>query len=118
METVFLSLTRSDLQDLIAETVNSCLKRNHTSQIPSTETDCWFDLNELCNYLPEKPAKPTVYGWVHSSIIPFHKRAKKLFFLKSEIDLWLKTGRRKTLAEIAGEADSYLTTKKKGGSKP
>jgi hypothetical protein len=79
---------------------------------PQQQTDQWFDLNELCNYLPEKPAKPTVYGWVHSSIIPFHKRAKKLFFLKSEIDTWLKTGRKKTVAEIAAEADQYLQTKK------
>ncbi len=84
---------------------------------PQPETDQWFDLNELCNYLPEKPAKPTVYAWVHSSIIPFHKRSKKLIFLKSEIDVWLKTGRRKTVTELAGEADAYLQTKKKGGSK-
>ena len=82
---------------------------------PQQQTDQWFDLNELCNYLPEKPAKPTVYGWVHSSIIPFHKRAKKLFFLKSEIDIWLKTGRKKTVAEIESEADIYLETKKKRG---
>lgn len=82
---------------------------------PQKETDRWFDLNELCEYLPEKPAKPTVYGWVSSSIIPFHKRAKKLFFLKSEIDIWLKTGRKKTVAEIESEADTYLLTKKKRG---
>ncbi len=82
---------------------------------PHQQTDQWFDLNELCNYLPEKPAKPTVYGWVHSSIIPFHKRAKKLFFLKGEIDIWLKTGRKKTVAEIESEADTYLETKKKRG---
>ena len=34
------------------------------------ETTSWFDLTELCNYLPDKPAKPTVYGWVQSGLIP------------------------------------------------
>ncbi len=80
---------------------------------PQQQSDQWFDLIELCDYLPEKPAKATVYGWISSSLIPFHKRAKKLFFLKSEIDIWLKTGRKKTVAEIASEADQYLQTKKK-----
>lgn len=83
------------------------------SNAQPTETDCWFDLNELCKYLPDKPAKATAYGWVHSGAIPCHKGAKKLRFLKSEIDLWLKTGKRKTVTELATEAEAYF--KKKGG---
>lgn len=79
-----------------------------------TETDRWFDLNELCAYHPDKPSKPTVYGWVNAGIIPVHKGGKKLRFLKSEIDTWLRQGRKKTVLETAKEADSYL--KKKGGS--
>ena len=79
----------------------------------STETDRWFDLNELCIYHPDKPSKPTVYGWVHSGLIPVHKGGKKLRFLKAEIDNWIKQGRKKTLAEIASEADQYLINKKR-----
>jgi excisionase family DNA binding protein len=77
-----------------------------------TETDRWFDLHELCNYHPDKPSKPTVYSWVHSGLIPVHKGGKKLRFLKSEIDNWLRQGRKKTLAETASEADQYLKSKK------
>jgi excisionase family DNA binding protein len=77
-----------------------------------TETDRWFDLNELCIYHPDKPSKPTVYGWVNAGIIPVHKGGKKLRFLKSEIDNWLKQGRKKTLAETANEAETYCKTKK------
>ena len=84
------------------------------SNVQPTETDRWFDLNELCNYLPDKPAKATAYGWVHTGAIPCHKGQKKLRFLKSEIDQWLKTGKRKTAIELAAEADAYLL-KKKGG---
>jgi excisionase family DNA binding protein len=74
-----------------------------------TEIDRWFDLTELCNYLPDKPAKPTVYGWVHTSVIPCHKGGKKLRFLKSEIDLWLRAGKKKTMSELAAETDFILS---------
>lgn len=79
-----------------------------------TETDRWFNLNELCIYHPDKPTKPTVYGWVNAGNIPVHKGGKKLRFLKSEIDNWLKQGRKKTLAELSSEAENYI--KKKGGN--
>jgi len=48
---------------------------------------------------------------VSRGLVPYHKNGKNLVFLKSEIDEWLKTGKRKSNAEI--EAESYL--KKKGG---
>lgn len=77
-----------------------------------TEIDRWFNLNELCQYHPDRPTKPTVYGWVNAGTIPVHKGGKKLRFLKSEIDNWLRQGRKKTLAETASEAKQYCKTKK------
>jgi hypothetical protein len=74
-----------------------------------TEPDRWFDINELCEYLPDKPAIATVYGWSHERIIPCHKKSKKLFFSKAEIDLWLRDGRKKTIAEIGLEAENYIS---------
>ena len=79
------------------------------------ESDQWFNLTELCEYHPDKPTKPTVYGWVNLGTIPVHKGGKKLRFLKSEIDNWLKQGRKKTISEIENDADDYL--KKKGHRK-
>jgi excisionase family DNA binding protein len=113
-KTVFISLPIEDLQTVIIDCVNACLKNiKHLHSEQPTETDRWFDLNELCQYHPDKPTKPTVYGWVNDGTIPVHKGCKKLRFLKSEIDNWLKQGRKKTLAEIANEADKYLTKKKR-----
>lgn len=71
----------------------------------------WFDLPELCLYLPDKPARQTVYDWVTKGLVPYHKGGKKLRFLQSEIDAWLLTGRRKTLTEIEAETSSYLKQK-------
>jgi len=98
---------------ILQETVNNIqrLLLEKSNEQP-TETDRWFDLNELCNYLPDKPAKATAYGWVHSGAIPCHKGQKKLRFLKSEIDNWLRTGKRKSYADSASEADQYLKTKR------
>lgn len=70
----------------------------------------WFNLDQLCNYLPDKPAKATVYTWVHKSKIPHHKGEgeKKLRFLKSDIDAWLELGRKKTMDEINIEVNQYF----------
>lgn len=106
-------ITAPELETLIENSIKKALS-NQKSEQP-IETDYWFNLNELCNYHPDKPTKPTVYGWVHSGTIPVHKGGKKLRFLKSEIDSWLKNGRKKTLAEIKSEAVHYLKPKKKGG---
>ncbi|UQD55002.1 helix-turn-helix domain-containing protein [Flavobacterium sp. K5-23] len=76
-----------------------------------TKTDCWFDLNELCIYHPDKPSKHTVYGWVNLGIIPVHKGGKKLRFLKSEIDNWLMQGKKMTVAESSLKAEQYLKKK-------
>ncbi|MHB1107633.1 MAG: helix-turn-helix transcriptional regulator [Lutibacter sp.] len=79
-----------------------------------TQTDRWFDLNELCQYHPDKPSKATVYGWVNVGTIPVHKGGKKLRFLKSQIDNWLMQGKKKSNAEIEAEANAYLSNNKKG----
>ena len=103
-------ITPPELETLIENSIKKVLSTQQTEQ--TTETDRWFDLNELCQYHPDKPTKPTVYGWVHAGIIPSHKGGKKLRFLKSEIDSRLKQGRNKTWTEIAAVADQYFKIKK------
>jgi predicted DNA-binding transcriptional regulator AlpA len=67
------------------------------------DPDRWMNLQELCEYLPDRPQKATVYSWCSNSLIPVNKSTKKLRFLKSEIDAWMKSGRRKTFAELQAE---------------
>jgi excisionase family DNA binding protein len=74
---------------------------------PTTPTDQWFNVDELRDYLPDHPAKATIYGWVSSKQIPNHKGGKKLRFLKSEIDNWLAMGKRKSESELQEEAAAY-----------
>ena len=65
-----------------------------TSQTTIVEpSDRWLNLEELCQYLPDRPAKQTVYGWIGQHAIPYHKKGKKLQFLKSTIGSRLTNAR-------------------------
>lgn len=62
------------------------------SRVVSEGTDAWLSINDLIEYLPDKTARATIYGWVSHETIPYHKFGKKLTFRKSEIDNWLFEG--------------------------
>jgi excisionase family DNA binding protein len=62
-------------------------------------------------------ARPTIYGLVSQSKIPFMKRGKKLYFARQELTNWIRQGKRKTVADIEAAAANYLSTKQKGGNK-
>ncbi len=79
----------------------------------ASESDRWFNLKEFQDYHPDHPAAPTIYAWVGQRLIPNHKHGKKLMFLKSEIDGWLKSGKRKTAAELRAEAAEFVAKKGK-----
>ena len=73
----------------------------------------WLTLEEFCSYHPERPAKSTVYSWVHNSEVPFHKKGKRLLFLKSEIQIWLLSGRKSAAEKALENIDVLLTNKSK-----
>lgn len=56
--------------------------------------DPLLSIEQLIEYLPEKPARQTAYGWVNDRKVPFEKFGKRLYFRKSAIDQWLNNGRQ------------------------
>ncbi|MBK8245331.1 MAG: helix-turn-helix domain-containing protein [Saprospiraceae bacterium] len=88
------------------------LKHNPEIQKKYHENDRWFDLQELREYLPDKPSKATIYSWVQNRSIPYHKGAKKLRFLKSELDAWMKKGRKDYSSGSDLPVESYLKIRK------
>lgn len=56
-------------------------------------------------------AKPTIYGLISKGKLPYYKRGRKVYFLKSELEQWLLDGKRKTQSDIDKEADDYLNSK-------
>lgn len=73
--------------------------------------DQWLSVEDLCNYLPDHPCQNTIYKWKRKGIIPFHKRSKHLYFLRSEIDAWLKSKRGLTNDEISSKIDKNIQVK-------
>ena len=46
----------------------------YAEQTAQPETERWFNLDDLCKYHPDHPAKPTVYAWIGQRSIPYHKK--------------------------------------------
>ena len=59
-------------------------------------------------------ARQTIYGRVSKGTIPYYKdeNGGKLRFKKSEILEWMKSGMKKTEADIQKEIDTYIKSKK------
>lgn len=58
--------------------------------------------------------KPTLYSYVQRNEIPYHKKGNRLYFFKSEIIDWIKTGKQKTIKELEADTDEFLSNHKKG----
>ena len=111
-KTVFISLPIEDLQTVIIDCVNACLKNSKQVNPPTSE-------------LPENPIPiqesaqllgltvPTMYSKVSKGEVPVTKRGKRLYFFRSELLSYLKEGRKKTNSEIEAEAEAYLSKAKK-----
>ena len=79
----------------------------------SNKGEQWMNLKELCDYLPSRPAAQTVYGWTSCHQIPFHKKGKRIMFLKSEIDAWLHEDKIKARRELELDAHKFVYSKRK-----
>jgi uncharacterized protein Usg len=100
----------NDLSKQIIDTLTAMGLLNSLSQ-PENKEDQWLNVEDLCKYLPDHPCQNTIYKWKRKGIIPFHKRSKHLYFLRSEIDAWLKSKRRLTNDEISSKIDRVIPGK-------
>ncbi len=88
-------ITLEDLPTIVGE-MNEKLDYLLKNQSDKEEKkpDFLMTVTELQTELPEHPAKQTIYGWVNNRKIPYEKHGKTLYFRKSEIDQWLRNGRK------------------------
>lgn len=73
------------------------------------ENEIFIDIIQLSELL--MLAKQTIYGMVHEDKIPYHKRGKKLYFIKDDIIEWVKSGRKKKLTPT-DRVDNFLTRRR------
>ena len=109
---VLISLPIEDLQTVIIDCVNSCLRNNkQESKAPTNQTEQLLTIQEAAEFL--SLTVPTMYSKVSKGELPVMKRSKRLYFSRTELLDYLKEGRKKSNAEIEQEAKAYLSNKKK-----
>lgn len=111
-ESLLITIGRDELETLIIDSVKAVIDTRPFHANTDTPTTQWLDLSALCEYLPEHPARQTVYGWITAGTIPYHKRGKRLYFAKSEIDEWLASGKRMSRQDAAKVVDQITSSTK------
>lgn len=108
---IIIQMEEAQFKNLLETTVREAQRQVLDSQ--NSPSEQWLSVQDLCNYLPMNCSPKKVYEWTSKKFIPFHKKTKSLFFLKSEIDVWLKSGRFKTALEINANSDTFKIGHKK-----
>ena len=85
------------------EMIEKLLNQN---QERSDSNDIFLHIQETSEFL--NLSVPTIYGYTSRQEIPHNKRGKRIYFLKSDLIEWLKSGKRKILSELKAEAESYI----------
>lgn len=80
--------------------------KNISQKVVDDDAEEVFDFLAFCQFL--KISKATGYKYTSQNLVPYIKKEGKLFFLKSELIEWLKSGRVKTNAELDEEADKFI----------
>ncbi|WP_215224389.1 helix-turn-helix domain-containing protein [Echinicola shivajiensis] len=65
------------------------INENEFSENPIEEV---LTLSRICDLLELK--RQTIYSYVSRGLIPYHKKAGKLYFFRQEIEKWIKSGNR------------------------
>lgn len=82
---------------------------------PFLESDKPMTVKETAAFL--NVSVSAIYKLTMTMEIPCNKKSKRIYFMRSDIIEWIKTGRRKTMSEIQAEADKYmLRTRNRRGS--
>jgi excisionase family DNA binding protein len=103
--------TKTELTDLIQTSLRTILGEKSNKKNNYEATD-YLSIEEASSYLRIPVA--TIYQYCSARRIPFVKRGKRNYFLKSEIDEWAGQNRKLTVEQIQKE---LLFTSQKGGGK-
>ncbi|MHB8208029.1 helix-turn-helix domain-containing protein [Mucilaginibacter sp.] len=117
-ELILISISKTELDDLITESVRKCLFEysSSTASFPNLK----FQGNTLNEFMTIEDLsasinmpKPTIYALCSKGKIPHIKKAKRLLFSKTDIVLWLNEGKRKTQEQLQSESVDSLSVFKK-----
>jgi excisionase family DNA binding protein len=105
-------MTSDELENLIHSTVRKALAEQSNPQGRQFQSHEYLSIEEASEYL--HVPKNTLYNYCHHNVLVYHKRGKKNYFLKSDLDEWMASGRKKSAKEMVQDAIVRL---QKGGTK-
>ncbi len=107
-------ITHNNLPEAVTQLFNKLdnIERLLNNQTNQPESDQLLTIQQAGELI--KLSVPTLYGYVSRNEIPFSKKGKRLYFSKQQLFDWIQGGRKKTIAEISKEANTYV--KIKGGN--
>ena len=59
----------------------------------------WMDIDQLRAYLPGHMARSTIYEWIKEDGLPHYRKGKNYFFLRPEVDAWIKNKQSRSRTE-------------------
>lgn len=109
---VFTQLSVTEIRKLLREELEGYFSTtNYLQHNDQPEPDSLLSIQQAADFL--HLSVPTLYGKVHNRELPFSKRGKRLYFSKSELTEWVKSGQRKTQSELDAEARDFVNRKGK-----
>ncbi len=106
-------MTPTELENLIQSSVRKALAEQSNPQGRQFQSHEYLSIEEASEYL--HVPKNTLYNYCHNNVLVYHKRGKKNYFLKSDLDEWMASGRKKSAKEM--EQDAMLRLQKGGKKK-
>ena len=94
---------------IITEAIQTSLTEVKQAE-PVSEEEGFLTVDEAANYL--HISVHTLYGMTSKNKIPYHKPGKKLYFLRSELEDWVASGRRSTNEELKQKGVSKMKAKR------
>lgn len=94
--------TKSELSDLIQASIRSALNDKLPKKGQSYDASDYLSINEASGYL--RIPTSTLYQYCSARKIPFLKRGKRSYFLKSDLDDWIASDRKQTIKEIQNQS--------------
>ena len=113
-----MELTFEQLPKAVASILESVMRIENLLQQKKEsviESDRFLTVKEAAEFLDVSVS--TIYKLTCKMEIPCDKKCKHLYFMKSDLVEWIKTGRRKTIYEIKAEADNFILRTRKGRKK-
>jgi excisionase family DNA binding protein len=92
------------------ELIEELLSKNKNFQ--SKPSDEFLTVEEAASFL--RLSVPTIYGLISRNAIPSMKRSKRVYFSKTELENYLKEGKKKSSEELIKETDLFILNKKGG----